>query len=123
MPLRDDLRHAWVVARKDLLVEYRSRTAIVSAVAFVILVLLVFNFSHDPTAVSSIDLAPSVLWVTLDGLPVGELTLRGGAGTLPTYNMGDFGVSRDSVQVYNTLPDVSGFTQLLSGSRFSASRH
>lgn len=65
MPLRDELRNAWTLARKDLLVELRSRTAIVSAAAFVVLVLLVFNFSHDPTAVSSIDLAPSVLWVTL----------------------------------------------------------
>ncbi|HWC75190.1 MAG TPA: heme exporter protein CcmB [Gemmatimonadales bacterium] len=64
MPLPDSLRHAWYVARKDLLVEFRSRTAILAAAAFVVLVLVVFNFGRDPTAVSNVDLAPSILWVT-----------------------------------------------------------
>ena len=58
------LRHAWLLARKDLLVEFRSRTAILSAVVFTVLVLMVFNFGRDPTAVAAIDLAPSILWVT-----------------------------------------------------------
>jgi heme exporter protein B len=62
--VRDWLRHAWRVARKDLLVEFRSRTAILSAAVFVVLVLVVFYFGRDPTAVASIDLAPSILWVT-----------------------------------------------------------
>jgi len=60
----DVWRHAWLLARKDLLVEFRSRTAIVSAVVFTILVLLVFNFGRDPTAAAAVDLAPSILWVT-----------------------------------------------------------
>src|SRR6266571_6023076 len=60
----DMLAHAWTVARKDLLVEFRSRTAILSAAVFVVLVLVVFNFGRDPTAVSNVDLAPSILWVT-----------------------------------------------------------
>ncbi len=60
----DLLRHAWTVASKDLLVEFRSRTALLSAVVFVVLVLMVFNFGRDPTAVATIDLAPSILWVT-----------------------------------------------------------
>jgi heme exporter protein B len=60
----DLLRHAWTVASKDLLVEFRSRTAILSAVVFVVLVQMVFNFGRDPTAVATIDLAPSILWVT-----------------------------------------------------------
>ncbi len=60
----DLLRHACTVASKDLLIEFRSRTAILSAVVFVVLVLVVFNFGRDPTAVSTIDLAPSILWVT-----------------------------------------------------------
>jgi heme exporter protein B len=59
------LRHAWAVASKDLLIEFRSRIAIISAAMFVVLVLLVFTFARDPTAVSAVDLAPSVLWVTL----------------------------------------------------------
>jgi len=60
----DVLRHAWYLARKDLLVEFRSRTAILSAVVFTVLVLMVFNFGRDPTAVAAVDLAPSILWVT-----------------------------------------------------------
>lgn len=60
----DVWRHAWLLARKDLLVEFRSRTAIVSAVVFTVLVLVVFNFGRDPTAVAAVDLAPSILWVT-----------------------------------------------------------
>lgn len=59
------LRLALVVAEKDLRLELRSRTALLSAVTFAALVLVVFNFSHDPTAVSPVDLAPSVLWVTI----------------------------------------------------------
>jgi heme exporter protein B len=60
----DVLRHAWYIARKDLLVEFRSRTAILSVAVFTVLVLLVFNFGRDPTAVAAVDLAPSILWVT-----------------------------------------------------------
>jgi heme exporter protein B len=58
------LRHAWRLARKDLLIEFRSRTAILSAAVFTVLVLMVFNFGRDPTAVAAVDLAPSILWVT-----------------------------------------------------------
>jgi heme exporter protein B len=58
------LRKAWAVARKDLLLEFRTRTAIVSAAVFAALVLMVFNFGRDPTAVATIDLAPTILWVT-----------------------------------------------------------
>ena len=65
MRLPELVRHTWAVASKDLVIEFRSRTAIVSAAMFVILVLLVFTFARDPTAVATIDLVPSVLWVTL----------------------------------------------------------
>lgn len=58
------LRQAWTVARKDLLLEFRTRTALVSAVVFTALVLTVFNFGRDPTAVPTLDLAPTILWVT-----------------------------------------------------------
>jgi len=58
------IAQAWTVARKDLILEFRTRTALVSAVAFTALVLTVFNFGRDPTAVSTIDLAPTILWVT-----------------------------------------------------------
>src|SRR5881409_2018056 len=64
MRLPELVRHSWTVASKDLLVEFRSRTAILSAAVFVVLVLVVFNFGRDPTAISNVDLAPSILWVT-----------------------------------------------------------
>src|SRR5881397_1809801 len=63
-PVGETLRHAWTLARKDLVLEFRSRTAILSAVVFTVLVLMVFNFGRDPTAVAAVDLAPSILWVT-----------------------------------------------------------
>jgi Putative Ig domain len=60
----------------------------------------------------------SVLWVTLDFGPVGTITLRGGSGTMATYNMGRFGVSRDQIQVNSALPDVAGAQQVLIGGSF-----
>ena len=60
----DALRLALVIAAKDIRAELRSRTALLSAVVFAALVLVVFNFARDPTALSATDLAPSVLWVT-----------------------------------------------------------
>jgi hypothetical protein len=60
----------------------------------------------------------SVLWVTLDFKPVGTITLRGGSGTMPTYNMGRFGVSNDDVRVYSALPDISTSQQILIGGAF-----
>ena len=59
------VRLALVIAGKDLRLELRSRTSLLSATVFAALVLIVFNFARDPTAVSTIDLAPSVLWVTV----------------------------------------------------------
>jgi heme exporter protein B len=58
------LRLALAVAGKDIRAELRSRTALLTAVVFAALVLVVFNFARDPTALSAVDLAPSVLWVT-----------------------------------------------------------
>ena len=55
------------------------------------------------------------LWATLDGLPVGTITLKNGMGTMPPYNLGRFGVSMDQVTVFNSLPDSSPFQQILSG--------
>lgn len=72
--MRDLLRHAWLVARKDLRLEFRSRTAITSALVFTALVLVVFEFGRDPTAVPTIDLAPSILWITFSF--AGMLTLN-----------------------------------------------
>ena len=59
----------------------------------------------------------TVLWVTFEGLPVGEINLSRGSGTMPQYNMGDFGVGPvdSEVQVFDSLPDASPFQQILSG--------
>jgi heme exporter protein B len=62
--VREALRLALVIAGKDIRAELRSRTALLSATVFAALVLVVFNFARDPTALAAIDLAPSVLWVT-----------------------------------------------------------
>ncbi|HXI20655.1 MAG TPA: heme exporter protein CcmB [Gemmatimonadales bacterium] len=59
------LRLALAIAGKDIRVELRTRTSLLSAMVFAALVLLVFNFARDPTAVATLDLAPSVLWVTV----------------------------------------------------------
>ena len=64
------LTAAWLVARKDLAIEFRTRTAFFSAVVFALLGLTIFYFAWDATAVAAIDLAPGVLWVifTFSGL-------------------------------------------------------
>jgi heme exporter protein B len=58
------LAAAWIVARKDLAIELRTRSAFLSVVVFTLVGLVTFFFAWDVTAVSSLDLAPGVLWVT-----------------------------------------------------------
>jgi heme exporter protein B len=60
----DFLRAALAVCAKDLRVEHRSKTALISAIAFAALVLVIFNFARDPASASREALAPSVLWIT-----------------------------------------------------------
>jgi heme exporter protein B len=63
-------RTAWLVARKDLAIEFRTRSAFLSAMVFALLAAATFRLSWDPTAVAALDLAPGVLWVifTFSGL-------------------------------------------------------
>ena len=56
------LATAWLVARKDLAIELRTRSAFLAAVVFALVAVVIFRFSWDPTAVSALDLAPGVLW-------------------------------------------------------------
>jgi heme exporter protein B len=58
------IRFALAIAAKDIRAELRSKTALLSALVFAALVLVVFNFARDPTLLAASDLAPSVLWVT-----------------------------------------------------------
>jgi len=66
----DILFAAWLIARKDLAIEFRTRSAFLSAVVFSLLGLVIFYYAWDPTAVAAPDLAPGVLWVifTFSGL-------------------------------------------------------
>src|SRR5687767_4757320 len=59
-----------LVARKDLAIEFRTRSAYFSALVFSLIGIAIFYFAWDATAVSSSDLAPGVLWVifTFSGL-------------------------------------------------------
>jgi heme exporter protein B len=68
--MREFFRDAWLIARKDLAIEFRTRSAFFSAVVFSLLALVIFYFAWDATAVAAIDLAPGVLWVifTFSGL-------------------------------------------------------
>lgn len=61
--MRDVMREAWIIARKDLTIEFRTRSAFFSAVVFALLAIVIFYFAWDPTGVAAIDLAPGVLWV------------------------------------------------------------
>jgi heme exporter protein B len=64
------LSATWLVARKDLKIEFRTRTAFLAVLVFAILGVAIFYFAWDSTAVAAIDLAPGVLWVifTFSGL-------------------------------------------------------
>lgn len=55
---------AWAVAAKDMKIEWRTKTAFASAIVFAVLVLSIFYFARDPTAVSALEIAPGALWVT-----------------------------------------------------------
>jgi heme exporter protein B len=54
----------WAVARKDLLLEARSRERIVSMGTFAVLVAVVFSFALDP-AVRARSIAGAMIWVTV----------------------------------------------------------
>jgi heme exporter protein B len=56
---------AWLVARKDLAIEFRTRTAFLSALVFAVLALCIFYFTWDESIITAADRAPGVLWVVL----------------------------------------------------------
>jgi len=69
-PMPGLLASAWLIARKDLAIEFRTRSAFFSTLVFALLAIVIFFFAWDPTAVPAGDLAPGVLWVifTFSGL-------------------------------------------------------
>jgi len=56
---------ALLVARKDLAIEFRTRTAFLSALVFAVLALCIFYFAWDQSIIPPVALAPGVLWVVL----------------------------------------------------------
>lgn len=56
---------AWLVARKDLAIEFRTRTAFLSALVFAVLALCIFYFAWDESLIAPALRAPGVLWVVL----------------------------------------------------------
>ncbi len=61
------LRGTWIVAAKDLTIEWRTLETLSAMVLFSLIVLVVFNFAFDLTTVKQIGparLVPGVLWVT-----------------------------------------------------------
>lgn len=62
--MREYARIVWAIVAKDAVVEWRTKTAFLSSLVFAILVLSVLYFARDPTAVSSLAVAPGALWVT-----------------------------------------------------------
>ena len=67
------LTAAWLVARKDLAIEFRTRSAFFAALVFALLGLVIFFFAWDPTAV---------------GVLV-ELRAAGAALVLVTHNLAE----------------------------------
>jgi heme exporter protein B len=59
------LRAALLLARKDLAIEFRTRTAFLSALVFAVLALCIFHYAWDESVVSPQMRAPGVLWVVL----------------------------------------------------------
>jgi heme exporter protein B len=59
------LAAAWLVAKKDLAIEFRTRTAFLSALVFAVLALAIFYFTWDESIVTAAERAPGVLWVVL----------------------------------------------------------
>lgn len=53
---------ALLIARKDLAIEFRTRSAFFSSLVFSLLGVSIFYMVWDPTAVRPIDMAPGVLW-------------------------------------------------------------
>ena len=58
-------RVIWTVARKDLLIELRTRERLAAMGAFTVLVGVLFNYSIDQALVRPQEIAPGLLWMTI----------------------------------------------------------
>ena len=55
----------WAIARKDLLIEFRTRERLTSMGAFAVLIGVLFNFSIDTAVVRPQDIAGALIWLTI----------------------------------------------------------
>ncbi len=63
--MRSYLQLVWAIARKDLLVELRTRERLTAMAAFTVLVGILFNFSIDTAVVRPQDIASALIWMTI----------------------------------------------------------
>ncbi|MCH8816266.1 MAG: heme exporter protein CcmB [Chloroflexi bacterium] len=59
------LATVWTLARKDLLLELRSRDIVLAIVVFALLVITIFTFAIELTPSRSRDVGPGVLWAAV----------------------------------------------------------
>ncbi len=63
--MRRYARLVWAIARKDLLVEFRTHERLTSMGAFVVLIGVLFNFSIDTAVVRPQEIAAALIWMTI----------------------------------------------------------
>src|SRR5580700_7628495 len=68
------LRPAVALLAKELRTEFRTRELLATTLVFVLMVLVLFSFTFDPTSVESRRFAPGLLWLAL--LFAGSLMLH-----------------------------------------------
>ena len=59
------LRDAWLIARKDLLVEWRSRVVTNQVAPFAVVILVLFGFALDADTATLRDTSPGLFWVAV----------------------------------------------------------
>ncbi|HEV8384388.1 MAG TPA: heme exporter protein CcmB [Candidatus Acidoferrales bacterium] len=68
------IRAAGIVLSKELRLEFRSRELLTTTVVFVLMVIVLFSFSFDPTSEESRRFGPGLLWIAF--LFAGSLMLN-----------------------------------------------
>jgi heme exporter protein B len=63
--MRGYLQLVWAIARKDLLVEFRTYERLTAMGAFTVLVGLLFSFAIDAALVRTQDIAAALIWMTI----------------------------------------------------------
>lgn len=57
------LRQAWAIFTKDVRMEWRGKEALNAAIAFALVVLILFSFAIDPTSEQLEEIAGGLLWI------------------------------------------------------------